>query len=210
MTDGTSDASASQRAARSSARKAGSPRDAKRWQGQSSRFGVRHRRRCREKASACGRPRCDPLLTCPPPSSRSAARVRPCFARPAGGTVAEWSLRRDAPFDAHEWVSFADPSEERTWLVDVTFLCQLLAVHLRRRLSGGADGTNARTDGGLLLLRCALQRRGRTRSVSGGGRDAVGRAVAVPLAGAAGRPGCSLAAGRARSPPESSPARASS
>ncbi len=28
----------------------------------------------------------------------------------------------DAPVDAHEWVSFADPAEERTWLVDVTFL----------------------------------------------------------------------------------------
>jgi hypothetical protein len=28
----------------------------------------------------------------------------------------------DAPFDAHEWVSFEDPSEERTWVVDVTFL----------------------------------------------------------------------------------------
>jgi hypothetical protein len=28
----------------------------------------------------------------------------------------------DAPRDAHEWVSFEDPAEERTWLVDVTFL----------------------------------------------------------------------------------------
>jgi hypothetical protein len=27
-----------------------------------------------------------------------------------------------APADAHEWVSFEDPTEERTWLVDVTFL----------------------------------------------------------------------------------------
>ncbi|MGA3353167.1 MAG: hypothetical protein ABSD85_08295 [Acidimicrobiales bacterium] len=27
-----------------------------------------------------------------------------------------------APADAHEWVSFEDPSEERTWLMDVTFL----------------------------------------------------------------------------------------
>ncbi len=28
----------------------------------------------------------------------------------------------EAPHDAHEWVSFEDPSEERTWVVDVTFL----------------------------------------------------------------------------------------
>src|SRR5216684_522098 len=27
-----------------------------------------------------------------------------------------------APVDAHEWVSFEDPDEDRTWLVDVTFL----------------------------------------------------------------------------------------
>ncbi|HMC42388.1 MAG TPA: hypothetical protein VKI20_05195 [Acidimicrobiales bacterium] len=27
-----------------------------------------------------------------------------------------------APFDAHEWVSFEDPEEERTWVFDVTFL----------------------------------------------------------------------------------------
>ncbi|MEA3077402.1 MAG: hypothetical protein QOF60_2310 [Actinomycetota bacterium] len=27
-----------------------------------------------------------------------------------------------APLDTHEWVSFEDPEEQRTWLVDVTFL----------------------------------------------------------------------------------------
>ncbi len=27
-----------------------------------------------------------------------------------------------APTDAHEWVSFSDPDEDRTWLIDVTFL----------------------------------------------------------------------------------------
>jgi hypothetical protein len=29
---------------------------------------------------------------------------------------------KHAPADAHEWVSFDDPDEERTWLFDVTFL----------------------------------------------------------------------------------------
>ena len=36
-------------------------------------------------------------------------------ARAAGGTG-------EAPDDAHEWVSFEDPDEERTWVFDVTFL----------------------------------------------------------------------------------------
>ena len=26
------------------------------------------------------------------------------------------------PDDAHEWVSFGDPEEDRTWVIDVTFL----------------------------------------------------------------------------------------
>ena len=32
------------------------------------------------------------------------------------------SLASGAPADAHEWVSFEDPEEDRTWLFDVTFL----------------------------------------------------------------------------------------
>src|SRR5271165_213117 len=28
----------------------------------------------------------------------------------------------EPPRDAHEWVSFEDPAEDRTWLMDVTFL----------------------------------------------------------------------------------------
>ena len=32
------------------------------------------------------------------------------------------SLAADAPAGAHEWVSFEDPDEERTWIFDVTFL----------------------------------------------------------------------------------------
>src|SRR6202035_3690882 len=29
---------------------------------------------------------------------------------------------RDTPADTHEWVSFEDPDEARTWVFDVTFL----------------------------------------------------------------------------------------
>ena len=32
------------------------------------------------------------------------------------------STRKHVPPDSHEWVSFDDPGEERTWLFDVTFL----------------------------------------------------------------------------------------
>lgn len=32
------------------------------------------------------------------------------------------TARRDEPVDAHEWLSFEDPDEQRTWLFDVTFL----------------------------------------------------------------------------------------
>jgi hypothetical protein len=30
--------------------------------------------------------------------------------------------QQSVPADAHEWVSFEDPDEERTWVFDVTFL----------------------------------------------------------------------------------------
>lgn len=36
-----------------------------------------------------------------------------------GGGRKRWAL---APADAHEWVSFEDPEEQRTWRFDVTFL----------------------------------------------------------------------------------------
>ena len=38
---------------------------------------------------------------------------------PAAEGTAAW---KRAPADAHEWVSFPDPEEDRTWLFDVTFL----------------------------------------------------------------------------------------
>jgi hypothetical protein len=45
-------------------------------------------------------------------------------AAPVGGTapVPVRLGRRPAPADAHEWISFEDPAEERTWVFDVTFL----------------------------------------------------------------------------------------
>ncbi len=51
--------------------------------------------------------------SCPPP-----ARSRP-GAPAAPGQDERWS---GSPLDAHEWVSFEDPAELRTWRFDVTFL----------------------------------------------------------------------------------------
>jgi hypothetical protein len=47
------------------------------------------------------------------------APVRLLEGRPRPGAAGAW---RRAPAGAHEWVSFPDPDEERTWLFDVTFL----------------------------------------------------------------------------------------
>jgi hypothetical protein len=38
------------------------------------------------------------------------------------GTRTALSSYRGAPDDAHEWISFPDPEEDRTWVFDVTFL----------------------------------------------------------------------------------------
>lgn len=47
------------------------------------------------------------------------APVRLLETRPRPRRATAW---RRAPAGAHEWVSFPDPEEERTWLFDVTFL----------------------------------------------------------------------------------------
>ena len=48
---------------------------------------------------------------------------------------------------------------------------ELVEVHLRRWLPGGADGTDARAHGGLLLVRSPFHRRRRRDAGRGGGRD---------------------------------------
>ena len=40
----------------------------------------------------------------------------------AGGKTGARQAFRDTPADTHEWVSFEDPDEARTWVFDVTFL----------------------------------------------------------------------------------------
>jgi len=51
-----------------------------------------------------------------------ATPVRVVNGRPAGTTDTSASAWKRAPAGSHEWVSFPDPQEERTWLFDITFL----------------------------------------------------------------------------------------
>ena len=97
------------------------------------------------------------------------------------------------PLDAHEWVSFEDPDRGSDLAHRRDLHVEPLAVHLRRRVPGRPDRADARSDGGLLLVRGALHRRGGRRARRGRRRDALQRAVAVPLPRAGGRPACSSA-----------------
>jgi hypothetical protein len=55
----------------------------------------------------------------PVKSKGDAEPLNPAKSGKGGKAVKRWRL---TPADAHEWVSFEDPSEERTWRFDVTFL----------------------------------------------------------------------------------------
>ena len=89
-----------------------------------------------------------------------------------------------APPGAHEWVSFEDPDEDRTWVFDVTFLLSRWQCIFGHGLPGGADRAGARAGAGVLLLRGPLHRRRRRRAGQGRGQDPHRRAVAVrPVSG---------------------------
>jgi hypothetical protein len=53
------------------------------------------------------------------------------------------STRGEAPIDAHEWVSFEDPWEERTWVFDVTFLLSAWTCIYGRGCQGVLTGPAA-------------------------------------------------------------------
>ena len=60
--------------------------------------------------------------------------------------------------DAHEWVSFEDPDEERTWVFDVTFLLSRWSCIFGAGLPGRAHRAGPRAGAGLLLLRGPFHR----------------------------------------------------
>src|SRR5207248_7922286 len=48
-----------------------------------------------------------------------------------------------APVDAHEWMSFEDPAEQRTWVFDVTFLASPWTCIFGRGCQGVLTGPSA-------------------------------------------------------------------
>ena len=67
--------------------------------------------------------------------------------------------RRPVPADAHEWISFQDPDEERTWLFDVTFLTARWTCIFGQGLPGRPHRPGPRAGTGMLLLRRPLHRK---------------------------------------------------
>ena len=92
-----------------------------------------------------------------PTEAQRSSRVRATDA----STRALATSVRAAPLDLHEWISFEDDHEQRTWVFDATFLRSQLELHLRRRLQGRARRGRHRAAPGLLQLRRALRRRRR-------------------------------------------------
>src|SRR4051812_38450153 len=55
-------------------------------------------------------------------SAASVPEPGPRLTAPAGPRTRTGDGAGEAPTGAHEWISFEDPDEERTWVFDVTFL----------------------------------------------------------------------------------------
>ena len=62
------------------------------------------------------------------------------------------------PPDTHEWVSFDDPEEDRTWVFDVTFLLSRWRCIYGQGCQGVLTGPAARAGAGVLLVRGPLHR----------------------------------------------------
>ena len=109
-------------------------------------------------AARAGRSLRWPRTGAEPRTPRRARPARPC--------------RRPGPRpDAHEWVSFEDPEEDRHLGVRRDVPAVPLAVHLRAGLPGRADRAGRGAGAGLLLVRGPLHRRRRRGPGQGGGQD---------------------------------------
>ena len=80
-----------------------------------------------------------------------------------------------APEDLHEWISFEDPDEDRTWVFDVTFLLSAWTCIYGHGCQGVLTGPAERPRAGLLQLRRPLHRRRRRRRRRGRGGPADAR-----------------------------------
>ena len=64
-----------------------------------------------------------------------------------------------APEDLHEWISFEDPDEHRTWVFDATFLRSNYRCIYGDGCLGILDGPAPELHAGVLQLRRPLRRR---------------------------------------------------
>ena len=107
---------------------------------------------------------------------------------------------KHAPADAHEWVSFDDPDEERTWLFDVTFLVSAWTCIFGQGCQGVLTGPAPELVQGCCSYGAHFTGKKDARTVERAAADAHARAVAVPQAGPEGR-GEEAARRRPRHPP---------
>ena len=103
-------------------------------------------------------------------------------------------LVSDRMDDRHEWFSFEDPNEDRTWMFDVTFLLSNWTCIWGAGCQGVLTGPAAGAQPGVLLVRRALPRQRRLQAGDPLRQAAHARAVAVPRR--------REEAGRVRDPPE--------
>ena len=89
------------------------------------------------------------------------------------------------PANAHEWVSFDDPDEERTWLFDVTFLVSSWTCIFGQGCQGVLTGPAPELVQGCCSYGAHFTGKKDARNVERAAADAHARRLAVPQAGAA-------------------------
>ncbi len=120
-------------------------------------------------------------------SAPGVTRISPRPRRNA--TLAAMAPEPQAPADAHEWVSFEDPSEERTWLIDVTFLSSSWQCIYGCGCQGVLTAPAPEQMEGCCSYGAHFTDEADARTRRGGRRDAHRGAVAVPLQGSARKAG---------------------
>ena len=87
------------------------------------------------------------------------------------------------PADAHEWVSFEDPDEERTWVFDVTFLTSNWSCIYGQGCPGVLTGPAPELEHGCCSYGAHFVDKADLRRVERIARDADRAGVAVPPEG---------------------------
>ena len=91
------------------------------------------------------------------------------------------------PADAHEWVSFGDPDEDRTWVVDVTFLASVWKCIYFEGCQGVLTGPAAELVEGCCSYGAHLSDKKDARRVQAAAARPLPRPVPAPRPGAARR-----------------------